>query len=81
MMRCYFCKGKIVEKRVRVDFRWGDELVVIEDVPAEICQQCGEKHFSPEVYKAMENLAKTKTKTVKHIAIDVIRFGEPVMVK
>lgn len=81
MMRCYFCKGKIVEKRVRVDFRWGDELVVIEDVPAEVCQQCGEKYFSSEVYKAMENLAKTKAKPVKHIAIDVIRFEEPVLAK
>jgi len=45
MIKCYFCKGKIEEKRVRVDFRWGDELVVIEDVPAEVCQQCGEKYF------------------------------------
>ena len=60
MSRCYFCKGKVVEKKVKVDFRWGDELVVIEDVPAEVCQQCGEKYFSPEVYKEMENLAKTK---------------------
>lgn len=81
MIRCYFCKGKIVEKRVRVDFRWGEELVVIEDVPAEVCQQCGEKYFSPEVYKAMENLAKTNARGVRHIAIDVIRFEEPVLVK
>ncbi len=80
MIRCYFCKGGVVEKRIRVDFRWGDELVVIEDVPAEVCQQCGEKYFSPEVYKTMENLAKTKAKTVKHIAIDVIQFEEPVAV-
>jgi len=81
MLSCYFCKGKIEERRVRVDFRWGDDLVVIEDVPAEVCQQCGEKYFSPEVYKAMENLAKTKAKTVRHIAIDVIRFEKPVLVE
>ena len=81
MKRCYFCKGRIVEQKVRVDFRWGDELVVIEDVPGEVCQQCGEKYFSPEVYKAMENLAKAKEKPIKHVAIDVFRFGEPVMGK
>lgn len=80
MKRCYFCKGRIVEQRVRVDFRWGAELVVIEDVPAEVCQQCGEKYISPEVYKEMENLAKTKVKPIRHIAIDVIRFGKPVAV-
>jgi YgiT-type zinc finger domain-containing protein len=77
MEKCYFCKGRIVEQKVRVDFRWGDELVVIEDVPAEVCQQCGEKYFSPEVYKAMENLAKAKEKPIKHVAIDVFRFVEP----
>ncbi|MEA2046105.1 MAG: type II toxin-antitoxin system MqsA family antitoxin [Euryarchaeota archaeon] len=80
MKRCYFCKGRIVEQRVRVDFRWGAELVVIEDVPAEVCQQCGEKYISPEVYKEMENLAKTKVKPIRHISIDVIRFGKPVVV-
>jgi len=79
--RCYFCKGKVVEKKVSVDFRWGDELAVIENVPAEVCQQCGEKYFSPEVYKEMENLAKAKEKSVKHIAIDVIRFVEPTVGK
>ena len=39
------------------------------------------KYFSPEVYKEMENLAKTKEKPLKRVAIDVIRFGEPVMGK
>jgi len=80
MKRCFFCKGRIVEQKVSVDFRWGAELVVIEDVPAEVCQQCGEKYISPEVYKEMENLAKTKVKPIKHVAIDVIRFGKPVVV-
>ena len=63
-----------------MDFRWGNDLVVIEDVPAEVCRQCGEKYFSSEEYKEMENLAKTKEKPVKHIAIDVIRFVKPVVV-
>jgi YgiT-type zinc finger domain-containing protein len=81
MKGCYFCKGKIVEQRVRVDFRWGNDLVVIEDVPAEVCRQCGEKYFSPEVYKEMENLAKTKEKPIEHVEIDVFRFVKPAVGK
>ncbi len=53
-------------------------MVEIEE--AEVCQQCGEKYLRPEVYKAMENLAKTRVKPIKHVAIDVIRFVEPVVV-
>ena len=53
-----------------MDFRWGDELVAIEDVSTEVCQQCREKYFSPDLYKAMENRAKTNAKGVRHIAND-----------
>ena len=74
LSRCYFCKGKVGEQRINVDFRWGEELVVIEKVPAEVCQQCGEKYFEAQVYKQMERLAKSKTKSLRHLTIDVIQF-------
>jgi len=79
--RCYFCRGKVSEQRIKVDFRWGEELVVIENVPAEVCQQCGEKYFDAEVYKEMERLAKSKAKPLRHLTIDVIEFEQPVSIK
>jgi len=37
---CYFCvRGILEEKRVTVDFRWGDRLVIIENVPAKVCNE------------------------------------------
>ncbi len=37
---CYFCGRRILEeKRVTVDFRWGDRLVIIENVPAKVCNE------------------------------------------
>ena len=77
--RCYFCKGKVVKQKVSVDFRWGNELVIIENVPAGVCQQCGEKYFSAKVYKQMEKIVKTKTKPLKHIIVDVVKFKEAVL--
>ena len=53
---CSFCGGEVVEKKVSVDFRWGDDLVIIEDVPAGVCNQCGEKYFTAEVSRKMEKL-------------------------
>ena len=49
MRECYFCKGKTEKQRVTVDYRWGDKLVVIENVPAEVCTQCGERYFDAGV--------------------------------
>lgn len=57
---CSFCGGKVREKWVRVDYRLGDELVIIEDVPAGVCEQCGEQYFTARVAKALEELAHSR---------------------
>jgi len=78
MTECYFCKGKVVQKKVNVDFRWGRKLKVIEDVPAGVCHQCGEKYFQSNVYKAMEKLATTRIKPAGRLTVDVVRFKKAV---
>ncbi len=56
---CYFCsRGILEEKRVRVDFRWGDQLVIIENVPAKVCNECGERYYAAKVVRQMEQIAK-----------------------
>lgn len=79
-MRGIFCRGKVTQEKVTVDFRWGENLVIIEDVPAGVCQQCGEKYFDAEVYKDMERLAEGEIKPFKRLTIDVIKFEHPVLV-
>ena len=71
---CYFCKGEVARENVQVDFRWGHTLKVIEDVPAGVCQQCGEKYFEAAVYKAMEELAASQTKPIARLTVDVVQF-------
>jgi len=61
MEKCYFCKGRLEEKLVEFDGRWGQKRVIINDVPAEACVQCGEQYFTPEVSKKLEELAKQET--------------------
>lgn len=60
---CYFCgRGILEEKRVTVDFRWGDKLVIIENVPAKVCNECGERYYSAKVVREMEQIAKEERK-------------------
>jgi len=59
--QCYFCRATVVQQQITLDYRWGDTLVVIQDVPAGVCQQCGEKYLSGNVYKDLERLAKSKS--------------------
>jgi YgiT-type zinc finger domain-containing protein len=78
MKQCYFCKGKVIQQRVRVDFRWGRRLKVIEHVPARVCQQCGEKYFQSAVYKAMEKLVASEAKPSARLTVDVVRYKRAV---
>ena len=58
MDRCFYCKGTLEKRTVNFDFRWGDNLVLLENVPALVCQQCDEKYFSKEASSRMKELAK-----------------------
>lgn len=65
MHKCYFCKGKTQIKKVNVDFRWGDRLFVVQEVPVEICTQCGERYYSAEVSKKLDELVKKQGSSLK----------------
>ncbi len=72
--KCYFCKAKVLQQLVTIDYRWGDDLFVIKDVPAGVCQQCGEKYLSSDVYKELERLAKSKSHIVDKMTVDILAF-------
>jgi YgiT-type zinc finger domain-containing protein len=76
METCYFCKkGVLEDKKVTVDFRWGSKLIVIEEVPAKVCNECGEKYYSAEVSREMEKIA-TEGKMEKGIEVPLARLHE-----
>jgi YgiT-type zinc finger domain-containing protein len=75
MKICYFCgKGVLEDKKVTVDFRWGTHLVVIEEVPAKVCSECGERYYSAEVSRKMERIA-IEGKKEKTIEVPLVRLS------
>ncbi len=44
---CPICGGKLENRRVKLDLWVGDSLIVIENVPAEVCMVCGEEAYTP----------------------------------
>lgn len=56
-LTCTGCDGGILEPdQVRTAFWRGDELVVIEDVPALVCESCGERYFEDETAMKLDML-------------------------
>jgi len=69
---CHYCNGKVTERPVVVDYRWGSNLLaVIENVPAGVCEICGERYFKAEVVKAMERAAHSRAKTRQTVTVPV----------
>lgn len=66
---CSFCGGEVKEM-----------LYIFQNVPAWVCQQCGEKYLTAVVAKKIEHSIKTKEKWDKSIAVPVEVFTEGVAV-
>ncbi|MGD0623023.1 MAG: YgiT-type zinc finger protein [Thermacetogeniaceae bacterium] len=45
MNRCSIYSGNIVDKKINVERWWQGRLMIIEGVPAHVCEQCGEAYF------------------------------------
>ncbi|MEW5932255.1 MAG: type II toxin-antitoxin system MqsA family antitoxin [Bacillota bacterium] len=71
---CSFCGGRVREKLVMVDYRIGDKLVIVEDVPAGVCEQCGEQYFTAFVAKALEGLAHSEEAVQRTMTVPVKVF-------
>ncbi|MFN3746292.1 MAG: type II toxin-antitoxin system MqsA family antitoxin [Hyphomicrobiaceae bacterium] len=55
--RCSNCgSGSIHEARVRSAFWHGDRLVVVEEIPAIVCDDCHEQYFDDSTIVALDLL-------------------------
>lgn len=69
------CGGEVVEKKVRIDYRHGEDIIVFEKVPVGVCMKCGERFFDAKTLKAMEYLAKEQKKPKKILSVPVLQFS------
>lgn len=56
MSRCYFCKGPLEEKAVRVFRERGRQIQVIDGVTAEVCTRCGLETYPAWVAEEMDRI-------------------------
>jgi len=56
--KCTFCKGTLHEGKTEFIARVADEIIVIRDVPACICDRCGEAYYTLEISKKIDLVMK-----------------------
>ena len=56
--RCSFCKGKLREGKAEFMAHAGDEVIVIKDVPAYVCEQCGEAYYTTGTSRKIDGVMR-----------------------
>ena len=63
-MKCPLCKGEMQKGKTSMPYETGkNKLIVVKDVPALICEQCGESYIESSVLKRVEKILETVEKS------------------
>lgn len=77
MIKCYVCGGSLAEKEVIYRVEWQGQLIVVENVPAKVCSQCGEKTYAPETVERLQQTVWGERTPKKTVQTPVFDFAEP----
>ena len=69
--RCEYCGGPIKEKRVDLPRKVARKYVLIENVPAGVCTECGTRYYAANVLKTIEELVRRRPKVAKEVVMPV----------
>ncbi len=56
--RCYFCRGKLESRPATIPFVMNGSVVVVKNVPAQVCAQCGEAIMTSAIARQVDILLK-----------------------
>ncbi|HEX4948058.1 MAG TPA: YgiT-type zinc finger protein [Blastocatellia bacterium] len=77
---CHVCGEQMAEKLVKMDFWIQGNLIVVEDVPAGVCPQCGEKIVNAKVGKQLSAILENSNdqSATRKITVPVYPFLQKV---
>jgi len=53
---CSFCEGKLQKNKADFIVKAGNEIISINNVPAYICDNCGEVYYKPQVSRKIDKI-------------------------
>jgi YgiT-type zinc finger domain-containing protein len=62
------------QRRVLARFRFKGQTIYVENVPAWVCNKCGEQYFDAPVYKRLEGIARQREYIQKTISFPLAEF-------
>ena len=73
-MKCVICKtGNTQPGKTTVTLQWEQTVVVIKDVPAQVCEDCGEYYLDDNVARSI--YAQADGAVHRHAEVEIIRYA------
>ena len=68
-MNCLMCKGILENKNTTFMVELNNCIIIIKNVPSQVCKQCGEISYSNEVSKQLEKLVNAVRNSITEITV------------
>jgi YgiT-type zinc finger domain-containing protein len=75
-MECVHCKGNLIAGSVNYPVDLGDKFILIKEVPASICNQCGEYYLDDDIFIKVEDIVNHVKAAKFGIEIEVVNFKQ-----
>ncbi len=71
-MICEFCGGETRKKRVKKQHWLQGRLYIIENVEAEVCQECGERYFHATILDTLDRHLLQEHAVKQQLCVEVV---------
>ena len=68
---CEYCDGLIVEKMIELPRKVKRKYVLIENVPAGVCTECGTRYYAANVLKTIEETIRGRREAEREVLVPV----------
>ena len=75
-MKCILCKADLAKGKVNHIVDLGEEIIIIKNVPANVCNQCGEYFVETEIALKLESIVEEARKNRAEVFI--VNYSEMV---
>lgn len=73
---CTACPGELKQETVKYTQWYQGRLIVIENVPAWVCDNCGETYYDPEIVERIQTLIWSDAEPTRVIEAPVYDLAE-----
>ncbi len=68
-MTCFMCKGELENKKTTFMTEINNCIIIVKNVPSQVCKQCGDVTYNDEVAKKLEEIVNSVKDAITEITV------------